>query len=699
MHEPTRVADARNRGRTEDDLRASEARFRFLDALAEAARPADGPKAVMAATTRLLGEHLDATGCAYAHVEPDGDRYVIHDEWTAGATSSLTGAYRLEEFGASTSAAMRAGRTFVVRDVTRELEPQDCAAFQAIGVQAFIACPLVQDGRPTALMSVYHSRERNWTAADVALVEAVVERSWAHIERARAEAALRRSEEITRQVLAAVPVGVVLVNRDGAVRTANDRAIDFLGLTFDRLTGMYVADWAATTIREDGSELPVEEYPVSRCLVTGVAQPPMTLGVRRSDATTRWGVFTAAPSGALSAGVVVTFLDVTDQKQLEHQYQQSQKMEAIGRLAGGVAHDFNNLLTVINGYADMLLEDLPPDDPSRPSVTEIRRAGARSAELTHQLLAFSRRQILAPRVLDLNAVVADAEGMLHRVIGEDVQLTTDLAAGLSAVKADPGQIQQVLMNLAVNARDAMPQGGQLHIETRNLELDEDYSRLHPDAGSGPHVMLSVSDSGSGMPEEVRVRLFEPFFTTKAPGKGTGLGLATVYGIVRQSGGHVEVETDLGMGTTIRVCLPVTTEPAADAVAVRDMPAGGTETILVVEDEAQVRGLLRQILSSSGYAVIEASDGAAATRLAADHQGPIHLLVTDVIMPGMGGRLVAERIRQQRADVRVLFLSGYTDDAVVRHGVSQDGVNFLQKPFTPAMLTRKVRDVLDGPFSI
>jgi signal transduction histidine kinase/CheY-like chemotaxis protein len=440
----------------------------------------------------------------------------------------------------------------------------------------------------------------------------------------------------------------------------------------------------------------VEEYPVSRCLVTGPAQPPMTLGVRRPDGTTRWGVFTAAPSGALSAGVVVTFLDVTGQKQLEHQYQQSQKMEAIGRLAGGVAHDFNNLLTVINGYADMLLEDLPPGDPSLPSVAEIRRAGARSAELTHQLLAFSRRQILAPRVLDLNAVVAEAETMLHRVIGEDVHLTTDLAAGLWAVKADPGQIQQVLMNLAVNARDAMPQGGQLRIETRNLELDEDYSRLHQDAGSGPHVMLSVSDSGSGMAQEVRARLFEPFFTTKAPGKGTGLGLATVYGIVRQSGGHVEVETHLGMGTAIRVCLPVTTEPAAEAVAVRELPARGTETILAVEDEGQVRELLRQILSGCGYTVIEAPDGATATRRAADHPGLIHLLVTDVVMPGMGGRLLAERIRQQRAGVRVLFLSGYTDDAVVRHGVSQEGVNFLQKPFTPAMLTRKVRDVLDGP---
>jgi PAS domain S-box-containing protein len=650
----------------------------------------------MAATTRLLGEHLEATGCAYAHVTPDGSRFVIHDEWSAGSTSSITGAHRLEQFGARASAAMREGRTFVVRDVAQELDSQDRAAFATVGVQAFIACPLVKDGRPTALMSVFHARARNWTPADVALVEAVVERSWAHIERARAEAALRRSEEITRQVLAAVPVGVVLVDRDRAVRTANERAIDFLGLTVDRLTGMYVADWATTTVREDGSELPVEEYPVSRCLVTGLAQPPMTLGVRRPDGTTRWGVFTAAPSGALSAGVVVTFLDVTGQKQLEHQYQQSQKMEAIGRLAGGVAHDFNNLLTVINGYADMLLEDLPPGDPSLPSVAEIRRAGARSAELTHQLLAFSRRQILAPRVLDLNAVVAEAETMLHRVIGEDVHLTTDLAAGLWAVKADPGQIQQVLMNLAVNARDAMPQGGQLRIETRNLELDEDYSRLHQDAGSGPHVMLSVSDSGSGMAQEVRARLFEPFFTTKAPGKGTGLGLATVYGIVRQSGGHVEVETHLGMGTAIRVCLPVTTEPAAEAVAMRELPARGTETILVVEDEGQVRELLRQILSGCGYTVIEAPDGATATRRAADHPGLIHLLVTDVVMPGMGGRLLAERIRQQRAGVRVLFLSGYTDDAVVRHGVSQEGVNFLQKPFTPAMLTRKVRDVLDGP---
>jgi CheY-like chemotaxis protein len=372
-------------------------------------------------------------------------------------------------------------------------------------------------------------------------------------------------------------------------------------------------------------------------------------------------------------------------------------MEAIGRLAGGVAHDFNNLLTIINGYSDLLLGRLSPDDPSRNLVSEIYRAGERSAGLTRQLLAFSRKQVLAPRTLDLNAVVADTTSLLQRVIGEDVRLAAAPGRGLWPVRADVGQIEQVLVNLAVNARDAMPAGGKLTIETRNVELDEEYAASHADARPGPYVLLAVSDTGHGMTPEVKARIFEPFFTTKEVGKGTGLGLATVYGIVKQSGGHVGVYSEIGLGTTFKVYLP-RTEPDGGIVRGQSQllaPPPGTETVLVVEDDASVRALTRHVLWQAGYTVLEAADGDEALRVGAGHAGPIHLVVTDVVMPGRAGREVAEKLAERHPTVRVLFVSGYTDDAVVRHGVLHERMNFLQKPFTPAGLARKVREVLDS----
>jgi PAS domain S-box-containing protein len=372
--------------------------------------------------------------------------------------------------------------------------------------------------------------------------------------------------------------------------------------------------------------------------------------------------------------------DVTVRKRLEEQFFQAQKMEAVGRLAGGIAHDFNNLLTVINGHAAMLLQDLGEGTPVADSVRAILEAGERAAGLTQQLLAFSRKQIVAARELDLNAVVADTEAMLRRLIGEDVLLTKDLQPGLGAVRADPTQVQQVVMNLAVNARDAMPHGGRLCILTKDV---------------GEHVLLAVTDTGCGMTEEVKAHLFEPFFTTKGPGEGTGLGLSTVYGIVKQGGGHVEVESQPGSGTTVRVYLPRTAGAAA-----AEKPNGdgtsprGNETVLLAEDEDGVRALVRQVLQAGGYTVLEAQDGAEALWLAGRHRGPVDLLITDVVMPGLDGRGLAERLGERYPDLRVLYLSGYTDDAVVRHGVLQEKVHFLQKPFSPGALARKVREVLD-----
>ncbi|MDB5306446.1 MAG: Blue-light-activated protein [Gemmataceae bacterium] len=402
------------------------------------------------------------------------------------------------------------------------------------------------------------------------------------------------------------------------------------------------------------------------------------------------------PGGREPLCLATVARDVTGAKRLEEQYRQAQKMEAVGQLAGGIAHDFNNLLTIINGYSDLLLQSLPPADPSRALLAEIHRAGERSAGLTRQLLAFSRRQVLAPRVLDLNAVVADTEKMLRRVIGEDVRLAIAPGHGLWPVRADSGQVEQVLLNLAVNARDAMPTGGRLTIETRNVELDDEYARAHPGARPGPHILLAASDSGCGMTPEVKARIFEPFFTTKGPGKGTGLGLATVYGIVTQSGGHIGVDSEAGVGTTFKVYLPRADGPVggskvrAGALA----PPRGAETVLLVEDDPGVRALTRHILAGCGYTVVEAGDGDEAARAAVRHAGPIHLLVTDVVMPGQGGRAVAERLLERHPGLKVLYVSGYTDDAVVRHGVLHEAVNFLQKPFSPVALAHKVREVLD-----
>jgi signal transduction histidine kinase/ActR/RegA family two-component response regulator/HAMP domain-containing protein len=378
------------------------------------------------------------------------------------------------------------------------------------------------------------------------------------------------------------------------------------------------------------------------------------------------------------------------------QLEQAQKMDAIGRLAGGVAHDFNNLLTVILGRTDILLHPLKPDDPMRRGIELIQRTAGRAADLTRQLLAFSRKQVLDAVVLDLGAVTTDMKDMLGRLIGEDIALLTAPTPGLGRVKADRGQIEQVIMNLAVNARDSMPQGGRLILETANVDLDDEYVRRHVGARPGPHVMLAVSDTGAGIPREIQGQIFEPFFTTKEPGKGTGLGLATVYGIVKQSGGYIEVDSEAGRGTTFRIYLPrLDAAPVTvDRSGRPTIAAGGTETILLVEDEEGVRELARDILRASGYTVLEARNGAEALLLCERHQGPLDMLLTDVVMPRMSGRELAERLAPLRPDLSVLYMSGYTDDAVIRHGVLRAGTAFLQKPFTPAALVQRVRETLD-----
>jgi PAS domain S-box-containing protein len=389
--------------------------------------------------------------------------------------------------------------------------------------------------------------------------------------------------------------------------------------------------------------------------------------------------------------------DVTERRQLEDQLRQAQKMEAVGRLAGGIAHDFNNLLTAITGYSDLILRRLRADDPLRRNVEEIKKAGDRAASLTRQLLAFSRKQVLQPKVLDLNAVVSDMEKMLRRLIGEDIELRTALASELGSVKADPGQIEQVIMNLAVNARDAMPNGGNLIIETENVYLNKGYATSHIAVNPGAYVMLTVSDTGEGMSEETKTRIFEPFYTTKEVGKGTGLGLSTVYGIVKQSGGNIWVYSEVGKGTSFKIYLPRVDEAAQEYKRNHEVEEFlyGTETILLAEDDNLVRRLVRAALEGYGYRVLEAEDGSAALSVSEQHEEMVHLLLTDVVMPRMSGRELADRLAQSRPETKVLYMSGYTDESIVYHGVIDAQTPFIQKPFEAEALARKIRDLLDG----
>jgi len=387
-------------------------------------------------------------------------------------------------------------------------------------------------------------------------------------------------------------------------------------------------------------------------------------------------------------------LDITDHRMLEVQSQQAQKMEAIGRLAGGVAHDFNNLLTVILGYCELLLGDISPNDPRQDDIVQIQKAGSSAAALTRRLLAFSRKQILEPKLLDLNVVVTDVRRMLERLIGEDVRIVLSLLPTLARVKADRAQMEQIILNLSVNARDAMPTGGTLTIQTENVELDENYTNTHFSVEPGAYVALAVTDTGTGITPEVQLRLFEPFFTTKDLSQGTGLGLSTVHGIVTQSGGSVHVYSELGKGTTFKVYLP----QAATGQIIVDVPVArlsqGTATVLVVDDAASLRELAKRLLEREGYTVLLAANADEAVRLFNQHPS-IEVLLTDVVMPGESGPELTKKLVQERPTLKVIYMSGYTEEAIVRHGVINAGITFLNKPFTAEMLGRKVREVVDA----
>src|SRR3954454_8857976 len=508
-------------------------------------------------------------------------------------------------------------------------------------------------------------------------------------QRWHAEAALRASEERFRALVENSSDALLVLDAEGRIKYLSPSSERHLGWSPADMAGRSLFDF----LHPDDREL------VGTRMAETLSSPGRNIvaHVRFHHADGSWRIMEGIGVNRLSdpavAGIVVNARDITERRKLEDQLRQAQKLEAVGQLAGGVAHDFNNLLTAILGYCHLMLDDAGDSDPLRQDLLEIQAAGERAAALTRQLLAFSRRQMLQPQVLDINAVVAQLQKLLRRLISEDVELVTHLAPDLLPVTVDPASVEQILVILAVNARDAMPSGGRLTIETANVDLDETYALTHVTMAPGRYVMLAVSDSGEGMDAATRARVFEPFFTTKEQGKGSGLGLATVYGMVKQSGGYIWVYSEPGHGTTFKVYLPhaeqrTVTQPEHPGRRRTD-EAHGWETVLLVEDEDAVRALAREVLRRHGYVVLEARHGVDALRLAERHTDDIHLMITDVVMPHMSGRELAERLCSARPMMKVLFMSGYTDHAVMNRALTP-GSSFLQKPFTPETFARKVR---------
>ncbi|MBC8072504.1 MAG: response regulator [Deltaproteobacteria bacterium] len=508
-------------------------------------------------------------------------------------------------------------------------------------------------------------------------------------------AELVESERLYRSTFDAAPVGIVHVGLDGTWLRVNRRVCDLLGYSRAELEGPSVQ----ALVQSDADA--VEEH-AFEAMVAGTLEHYVVREkkYRRRDGSFVWGrvnMSVHASDDGRSQHCIAVIEDITEQRALEERLRQAGKMDAIGQLASGIAHDFNNLLSVVLSYSELLVARLAADDPTRADLEEIHRAGVRAVELTRQLLAFSRKQLLQPKIVDVGLSVGGVANMLRRLIGADVELTTPIQAELGKIMVDPGQLEQVIMNLAVNAREAMPDGGKLTIEASEVVLEESYCSKHDGVTPGPHVMLSVRDTGIGMDVETQARIFEPFFTTKAPGKGTGLGLATVFGVVRQSGGAISVESEPGRGTTFRVYFP-TADPAlvaANSSPLESDPVrGGTETILLCEDEESVRVLACTILRKYGYDVLAAQGPGDAILVCEQHPSTIDLLLTDVVMPRLSGRVLAERLLELRPSLRVMYMSGYMDDEVVRRAAIEATHTFLQKPITPEALARKVRESLD-----
>lgn len=558
------------------------------------------------------------------------------------------------------------------------------------GVASILFVPLIIEGEVVGGLGLEARESRDFLPEEISLAWRAADQVAAALARAQLNQVQQRLSAAIEQVAESV----IITDLNGIIIYVNP--------AFERVSGYSRAEVLGQNPRLLKSDQHGADFYADMWATLSAGRVWQGRLVNRKKDGTRYTEEATITPVRNEEGAIVNYVgvkrDITYELQLEEQYRQAQKMEAIGHLAGGVAHDFNNLLVVINGYSELLLDrHLDETSSDQNYVLEIKKAGERAAGLTRQLLAFSRQQVLHPQILEPNAVVANTEKMLRRLIGEDIDLITRLDPKLGRVKADAGQIEQIIMNLAVNARDAMPQGGKLTIETTNMELDETYARQHLEVKPGSYVMVAVSDTGTGMDAATKARIFEPFFTTKAPGQGTGLGLATVYGIVKQSGGAIWVYSEPGHGTTFKIYLPRVQEaaPLLEPLLPSPLPLpAGQETILLVEDAQAVRGLAREALEAGGYTVLEASQGEEALRLAEQCPQPIHLLVTDVILPRVNGRDLATRLTRTQPEMKVLFISGYTDRVVEDHGLLEAGVSFLPKPFSLKVLAHKVREILD-----
>jgi PAS domain S-box-containing protein len=665
------------------ELKARHRQQAAVAGLGQRALEGVGLEALLNEAVQMIGQTLDVEFCAVLEAAPDGRTFTPRA--SVGYRPAAGGPRLPANQGIEPQAirALRSAEPILV--IGHRDQPADGRFVSGISTS------IPGEDRPFGVLTAHTARPRKFTHDDSHFVQAVAHILATAIGRKQSEEAQARLVAI----LEATTDVVAITGTNRRLLYLNRAGRNLLGIGMQEdISAWSLHDFCAPSVRR------LLDESIARAVCDSTWSGEMTLRSRTGAEIGVSQVMLAhkSPAGAFEFLSTIA-RDTTERQRLEEQLRQAQKMEAVGRLAGGIAHDFNNLLCIITGYSTLVADGLPSDEPLREFVAEIKKAAERASSLTQQLLAFSRKQMRVPRVLNLNTLITDLDKMLRRLIGEDIELVATLGANLHPIKADQGQIEQILMNLVVNARDAMPRGGRLNISTANIELDAATLRDTPEGTPGAYVRLEVSDTGCGMDKEVMAHLFEPFFTTKGQGKGTGLGLATVFGIVKQSGGHIQVTSEPKQGATFRIYLPrfQLAESAEPRTPSDDStPQGGVETLLLVEDEDGLRALASHTLRQRGYHVLEASNGQDALEVSRRYPKSIHLLLSDVVMPKLSGSVLAERLVAERPEIKVLFMSGFTDSALFRHGVVSGEVECIFKPFTPTALAEKVREVLDRP---